>query len=84
MIIIAKFSSTCPVCSASIAIGSKVEWSKGARARHVACAGGAVSAVVAVSPGRRMGSGHGRAAAVTGYSGYCTDREDCRCYDCAS
>lgn len=32
----------------------------------------------------RMGSGHGRAAQVTGYSSYCTDNEYCGCYDCAS
>lgn len=32
----------------------------------------------------RMGSGHGQAANVPGYSGYCTDNEYCRCYDCAS
>lgn len=33
---------------------------------------------------RRMGSGHGSAANVAGYSSYCTDNEDCCCYDCAS
>jgi hypothetical protein len=32
----------------------------------------------------RMGSGRGSAAQVAGYSGYCTDRPSCRCYDCAS
>ena len=39
MIITAKFASVCPCCSARIDIGSKVEWSKGAKAVHVACAG---------------------------------------------
>lgn len=39
MIITAKFASLCPCCNAPIAIGSKVEWSKGSRARHVACMG---------------------------------------------
>lgn len=41
MIITAKFASVCPSCSSRIAIGDKVEWSKGSKAAHVACAGGA-------------------------------------------
>jgi hypothetical protein len=41
MIISAKFASFCPCCNARIEVGSKVEWSKGSKARHVACAGGA-------------------------------------------
>ena len=44
MIIVAKFASTCPCCSQPIAIGSKVEWSRGARAVHVACVGKTASA----------------------------------------
>lgn len=32
----------------------------------------------------RMGSGHGYAAPVAGYSRYCTDNSSCGCYDCAS
>jgi hypothetical protein len=48
MIIIAKFASTCPKCSRAIAIGSKVEWSKGAKASHVTCpAAGSVGAAAA-------------------------------------
>ncbi len=39
MIITAKFASVCPCCSTRIAVGSKVEWSKGAKAVHVACVG---------------------------------------------
>jgi hypothetical protein len=39
MIITAKFASTCPCCAAPIAVGAKVEWSKGSRAVHAACAG---------------------------------------------
>lgn len=35
-------------------------------------------------PRYRYGSGAGSAAAVAGYSSYCTDRPGCRCYDCAS
>lgn len=40
MIITAKFTSVCPACSRRIAAGEKVEWSKGSKAVHVACAGG--------------------------------------------
>lgn len=39
MIISAKFASVCSVCSAHIDVGSKIEWSKGEKARHVACVG---------------------------------------------
>lgn len=39
MLITAKFSSTCPCCLATIAVGSKVEWTKGSKAMHVGCAG---------------------------------------------
>lgn len=39
MIITAKFAATCPCCSAQIKVGEKVEWTKGSKARHVACAG---------------------------------------------
>lgn len=44
MIITAKFASSCPCCSARILVGSKVEWTKGEKARHVACAGSSVPA----------------------------------------
>jgi hypothetical protein len=37
MVIIAKFASVCPCCSQRIEVGSKVEWTKGSKARHVAC-----------------------------------------------
>ncbi len=30
----------------------------------------------------KMGPGHGVAAAVPGYDSYCTDNDECRCYDC--
>lgn len=44
MLITAKFASKCSCCGQSIAVGSKVEWSQGSPAKHVACAtmGGAV------------------------------------------
>ncbi len=63
MIIAAKFASVCPCCSARIEVGSKVEWSKGSKARHVACEASApVSATATVSvdplnkPGRARGT----------------------------
>lgn len=83
MVIIAKFASVCPCCSARIVVGSQVEWTRGSKATHAACAG--KPSVVAAAPRRvRMGSGHGTAAPVRGYSSYCTDNDSCRCYDCAS
>lgn len=47
MTITAKFSGFCPCCNGRINAGDKVEWTKGAKAKHVACANsGAQSAVV--------------------------------------
>jgi len=37
MIITARFASCCPTCSRAVSVGDKVEWSKGTKARHVAC-----------------------------------------------
>lgn len=37
MTITAKYASTCPCCNGSITPGTKVEWSKGSKARHVSC-----------------------------------------------
>lgn len=48
MTITAKFASVCPCCAQRIQPGSKVEWSKGSKARHVACA---------VKPGAAVASG---------------------------
>jgi hypothetical protein len=96
MTITAKFASVCPCCNVRIAVGTKVEWSKGNKARHVACAasGATVNPAATVSSiqasrrnwgrARGMGSGHGQASRMPGYSSYCTDNESCRCYDCAS
>jgi hypothetical protein len=59
MVIVAKFASVCPCCSQRIVVGSKVEWSKGARAQHTACAtqGGKV---VAPAPARSHAHARGR------------------------
>lgn len=89
MIITAKFASVCPCCNARIAVGSKVEWSKGSKACHVACAGKPAVASTARSSSRGsyrqpLGRGHGTAASVPGYSSYCTANSSCGCYDCAS
>jgi hypothetical protein len=89
MIITAKFASVCPCCNSRIVPGSKVEWTKGSPARHTACAGatGEVRrAVASVRPYRsyRRASGAGAAAPVAGYSSWCTGRQGCGCYDCAS
>lgn len=54
MIVTAKFASVCPCCNARIDVGSKVEWSKGAKARHVTCTctctGAATTAAPAPAP----------------------------------
>lgn len=87
MIITAKFASVCPCCSGRINVGSSVEWSKGAKAAHVECARSNPHKVTVSAPAPRQSfrsSGAGRAASVRGYSGYCTDRAGCGCYDCAS
>lgn len=39
MVITAKFASTCSCCRQPIAVGSKIEWSKGTKAVHAACVG---------------------------------------------
>jgi hypothetical protein len=38
MVITAKYPSRCATCQQSIAVGARIEWSKGQPARHVACA----------------------------------------------
>jgi hypothetical protein len=37
MLITAKYSSRCPSCQGQIAVGSRVEWERGAPARHAVC-----------------------------------------------
>lgn len=50
MIISAKFASVCPSCSARIVPGTKVEWSKGAKAKHVVCGSTAPVATAIKAP----------------------------------
>ncbi len=54
MIITAKFASTCSCCRAPIAVGSKIEWSKGQPARHVACSAGVSTPVQARTVSSRL------------------------------
>lgn len=37
MIIVARYDSECPICRLLIKAGSKVEWQKGSKARHLSC-----------------------------------------------
>ena len=64
MIITAKFASVCPCCANRIGVGEKVEWTKGAKAKHAACAGTPVAATATVARGRNWDStafaGYGR------------------------
>lgn len=82
----AKFAGTCPVCRGAIHVGQPVLWAPGQKARHTSCGSTPAAPATTLSqrPRYRMGSGAGSAAQVRGYSSYCTDREGCRCYDCAS
>jgi hypothetical protein len=48
MTITAKFATVCPCCNNRINAGDKVEWAKGSKARHAACA--ASNALPAASP----------------------------------
>jgi hypothetical protein len=87
MIIVAKFASICPTCSQRIAVGEKVEWSKGSKAAHVACGAGGVSQRSSYRGpyrGSRRNSRAGSAPQVAGYSSWCTGRDGCGCFDCAS
>jgi hypothetical protein len=59
MIITAKFASTCSCCRQAISVGSKIEWSKGQPARHVACAAGSAAPVRSQSRSRH-GASRGR------------------------
>ena len=49
MNIIARFASVCPCCSTRIERGSKVEWSRGNPARHLACVTSADDTVALVA-----------------------------------
>lgn len=79
MVITAKFSSRCPCCQQTIAVGSKIEWSKGRPAQHVAC-GLATDVAIRPDSGPSVASTDGRCrkcgcACKTGYS---------TCYSCSS
>jgi hypothetical protein len=40
MVISAKFASTCPKCGQPIRMGTRIDWSKGCKAKHVECPSG--------------------------------------------
>lgn len=73
MTITAKYASICPCCAKSISPGDKVEWSKGAKARHVVCTSTA-SAPVYMTRTARQSTGARRPGKWTGCS--CGSRED--------
>ncbi len=60
MIITAKFASTCSCCRQPIAVGSKIEWTKGSPAKHTACAGAVASSFSARPAGRRSYASRGK------------------------
>lgn len=73
MIIVAKFASVCPCCSSRIDVGSKVDWSKGEKARHVACP---ASSARAAGPAKARRQAAPRLPAITGVeSTYVADFE---------
>lgn len=72
-----------------VKITTKAGKSWEARVSSVVWSGEGVTLVATASLDRaprhgRMGYGHGAAAAMPGYSRYCTASASCRCYDCAS
>lgn len=89
MIITAKFASVCPCCSIRIVAGSKVEWSKGSPARHVACAGSATASnVVTVSRPSRPDARRAYRTPFTRCEGWGSDNPHAprqgHCFDCAA
>jgi hypothetical protein len=66
MTITAKFASVCPCCNVRIQPGSKVEWSKGEKARHVACTGGSAESSYTSGPRRAGPTGARRVSASNG------------------
>lgn len=86
MIITAKFASVCPCCSSRIDVGSRVEWSKGEKARHVACSTAPGARVVASAPARITSTYRRRS--YTRCEGWGSDNPHAprqgHCSDCAS
>lgn len=56
MIITARFASICPCCSVRIEAGSSVEWTRGEKAKHPACAGVTMPASTPVTAGPSVAS----------------------------
>ncbi len=85
MVITARFSSVCPSCHVSIAIGTSVEWSRGTKARHVDCttASQAPTEPRRSAPASRYRSHYTRfssgAEVFTNKRGRCEDAPCCGC-----
>ena len=81
MVITARFSSVCPDCGSRIAAGSKVEWRKGDKARHVNCSNTSTPALE--SRGSESGIVYTRFSSVAevyrNRKGRCEDAPCCGC-----
>lgn len=53
MVITAKYASTCPDCGNTIREGSKVQWERGQKARHVSCPNGGTGDAAPQGRGRK-------------------------------
>ena len=79
MIIVAKYASFCSCCNSAIVAGSKIEWAKGAKPVHAACAGKTVAATTSYrSTARRARPGVWTGCSCGSRDGYPSSR------DCAS
>jgi len=58
--IVAKFASTCPSCSHRINVGDSVIWSRGEKAKHIACPQGAAAATTPTVDAGHVGVVDGR------------------------
>jgi len=85
MIITAKFPGFCPCCNGRIEVGSKVEWSKGAKARHAACIG---STIATTSRPSTTGTSRGYRTRYTPCEGWGSDNPHAprhgHCAECAA
>lgn len=83
MIINAKFASVCPCCSKRIDVGTRVEWSPGAKAMHFVCA--TREGKVTASPSRTSTGGRGYIATAPRKARVaCTMTDGCKCAGCRS
>ena len=75
MTIVAKYSARCAACGGPIAVGTKIEWSKGSPARHVDCAASLAAGPTLIPAARAPAARRARTPGMwTGCS--CGSRED--------